>query len=298
VNRWIRAARPLAHANIAPPLIFGQALAYSLEGDFDLGIALLVQLFGVFDHLYIVFANDAADWEADLRNDTFNRFSGGSRVVSDGLLTPRDLAFAAFYAILGMVAVSVYLVFVKWRMFMVLGCAAAVGLLWAYSFPPLRLSYRGRGEWLQGLGVGVVLPLIGYHAQAARLLGVPWPVLAGGMLLGWAGNLLTALPDAPSDARSGKRTFAVRHGERAARIAALAGVATAAVIVPMQADAPTWMRAVAMGVPLLPLAAALPLVGSAGATSPERCERFVFLGGGSIGAGWLGWSALWIAAAR
>jgi hypothetical protein len=42
--------------------------------------------------------------------------------------------------------------------------AAALIVLWTYRFPPLSLDYRG-GEFLQALGLGLLLPLIGYYAQ-------------------------------------------------------------------------------------------------------------------------------------
>jgi 1,4-dihydroxy-2-naphthoate octaprenyltransferase len=295
MSPWIRAARPLAHANIAPPLIFGQALAHTLAGQFDPVIAFFVLLFGIFDHLYIVFANDVADWKADMENATYNRFSGGSRVVPDGLLTPNQLAIAALCAVGGMVAVCMYLVFVERRMFMVVACSAAVGLLWAYSFPPLRLSYRGGGEWLQGIGVGIVLPMIGYHAQSGALLGVPWLVLASGFLLGWAGNVLTSLPDTPSDRAASKRSFPVRRGEASARLHVLASIALAAVLGPLEAPSSVVARCIAVAAPISVLCRAVPLLRSAKSTNRPACERFVFFCGAAIVTAWLAWTILWVA---
>jgi 1,4-dihydroxy-2-naphthoate polyprenyltransferase len=293
MNAWLKAARPLAHANIAPPLWFGQALAFAIHGTFDLGIFVWVAIFGVFDHLFIVFANDAADWRADLQNTTYNRFSGGSRVVPDGKLTPRDLAFAALVCVVGMAMVSVALVFRERRALMMVATSFAVGIFWAYSFAPLRLSYRGFGEWLQGLGVGVLLPLIGYYAQSGEFLSIPGTLVVAGFLLGWAGNLVTALPDTPSDRISEKRSFPVRRGQTVAARAAVIAIATASVLMAFEVGArgPSLMIAVALP-PLLALLVAIRLLPHARAENHVACEHFVAASGGAIVLAWLSATAV------
>ena len=93
----------------------------------------------------------------------------------------------------------------------------ALGLLWAYSYPPLRLSYRGGGELLQMLGVAGVLPLYGYLAQGGALEAFPWALTAMLLPTHLACAISTALPDEPSDRLGDKRTWAVHvGGERAA----------------------------------------------------------------------------------
>jgi 1,4-dihydroxy-2-naphthoate polyprenyltransferase len=93
----------------------------------------------------------------------------------------------------------------------------AVALLGAYSYPPLKLSYRGGGELLQMLGVAGVLPLYGYLAQGGALADFPWALTAMLLPTHLACSIATALPDEPSDRDSGKHTLPVRiGGERAA----------------------------------------------------------------------------------
>src|SRR5690606_30972610 len=112
---------------------------------------------------------------------------------------------------------------------------AAVMLLWAYSFPPLRLSYRGYGELAQGLGVGVVLPLLGFYLQAGTIGGVPWVALVPSFMLAFASNIATAVPDREADEAVDKQTWPVRYGDARARkhalqIAALGALATPFVV--------------------------------------------------------------------
>ena len=74
ISAWLQAARPLAHANIAPPILLGQALAFAAGSPFDPAMAAIAHSFGVLDHLYIVFANDYADREGDaLQGARFRR---------------------------------------------------------------------------------------------------------------------------------------------------------------------------------------------------------------------------------
>lgn len=181
----------------------------------------LVQLFGVFDQLYIVYANDVADAETDRDNATPTIFSGGSRVLVEGAISASALTQAAGICAALALVVSAVLCFTRDTLTLVPLALVGLGLLWAYSFPPLRLSYRGGGELLQAAGVGLVLPLYGFVAQSGSLAQMPWSVVLALLPAQLACSVATALPDEPSDRRSAKRTLAVRiGGRRAADVAA------------------------------------------------------------------------------
>lgn len=77
---------------------------------------------------------------------------------------------------------------------------------------PLRLSYQGGGEFLQTLGVGVILPCLGYSAQAGSLAAFSWPLLAIILPTQLACAISTAIPDHPSDGQDNKRTTPVLLG--------------------------------------------------------------------------------------
>lgn len=291
LRAWLQAARPLAQANIAPPLLVGQGLAFAAFGEFSWSRAALAFSFGVLDQLFIVFANDAADVEADRLNKTYNRFSGGSRVVPEGKLSPRSLAHAAFLMVGLMALFSAYLTLQLRLMWMLILCTLAVGLLWAYSFPPLRLSYRGGGELLQGLGVGVVLPVIGYYLQCGSLTGFPLPALLPLFLLGYAGNIVTSLPDVPGDRAAGKRSLPVRRGQMAARVQCVVVIAVAigaSRLVAPHTTLPT--LAALLALPALCLLWGLRYIKSADATEHAACLRFVLACGAAISLTQLAWA--------
>jgi 1,4-dihydroxy-2-naphthoate octaprenyltransferase len=193
-------------------LILGQVLAWQATGMWSWPVFVIVLLFGVFDQLYIVFANDYADRETDALNETSTIFSGGSRVLVEGSIAPQALLRAA--VLMAVLAMGTgFALLIGWGRALVLPLMViGLALLWAYSFEPLRLSYRGGGEFLQMLGVGLILPLIGYAAQAGDLTQFPPEVLAFLLPLNLATGLCTALPDEPSDRLSRKRTLPVLLG--------------------------------------------------------------------------------------
>lgn len=207
---WVRAARLPSQMYIFWPLLLGQALA--MGHGFSWEIVLACHVYGLASQLYIVFANDLADMDTDRRNFTFTLFSGGSRVLVEGLLSRRQLArAAALCAILSALA-GVWLGLRHHNWLPLPLILFGLALLWAYSYPPLRLSYRGGGEYLQMIGVGLVLPMIGFSAHSGTLAGMPWTLMPLMLALSLSCALTTALPDEPSDRADDKRTHAVRFG--------------------------------------------------------------------------------------
>ncbi|ATB27780.1 prenyltransferase [Melittangium boletus] len=215
---WLQASRLPSQSYIALPLLLGQFVAARERGGaLELGTLVAVQLFGLFDQLFIVYANDWADQETDRRNRTATLFSGGSRVLVEGRLSSRALGGAAIVCAVGLMGVSLGLAVLRDEPLLMALAGAALALLWAYSYPPLKLSYRGGGELLQMVGVAGVLPLYGYLAQGGELSGFPWALTLMLLPTHLACSIATALPDEPSDRDSDKRTLPVRvGGERAA----------------------------------------------------------------------------------
>ena len=222
IAAWTKASRLPSQSYIFLPLLLGQALSSCAGGTLDWGIFVLVQLFGLFDQLYIVYANDFADVQTDRLNRTYTPFSGGSRVLVDGDLTRRQLGVAAWAMALLSIACGVALGLVWGRWLVLPLILVGLALLWAYSYPPLRLSYRGGGEVLQMLGVGIVLPLIGFAAQSGQVATFPWFLLIAILPTQLACAMGTALPDESSDRHSEKRTAPVLLGPTPARLMVVA----------------------------------------------------------------------------
>lgn len=158
-------------------------------------------------------------------------FSGGKRVLVDGLLTRRQTAgaAAAFYA--GGVAVGLAVAVLREPRVLWLGLAG-VALAFFYHAPPLRLSYRGLGELAVAVAYGPLICCGTYLVQRGQL--PPWVVLLSlplGLLVA-AFLWVNEFPDFRADAAGGKRTLVVRLGRRRASrvfgamvVAAYAGMA-------------------------------------------------------------------------
>jgi len=218
LKAWLLASRPASQAYIFFPLLLGQAVHYSRTGRCDWAVFALLHLYGLFIQLFIVYANDRADIESDSLNTTYTIFSGGSRTLVEGLVSLRE-NYAAVMSTVGLnLLVGVFLTTVYGRELALPFIALSLALLWMYSFSPVRLSYRGGGELLQMLGVGVVLPVFGCYTQAGDAGRFAWELLAFILPGQLACAMATALPDEPSDRASGKRTSVVLLGPEAAKL--------------------------------------------------------------------------------
>lgn len=218
LSAWIKASRLASQSYIFFPILLGQACCYYQWRQIDWTLFVCLHLFGLFDQLYIVYANDYADQDADRCNTTFNLFSGGSRVLVDGDLTPGQLKNGAIVMAGLCIAIGVGLTLFYQRWWAVPVVIFALSLVWAYSYPPIKLSYRGGGETLQMIGVGLVLPLFSYYVQAGSLVQFPWLLIAALLPSQLACAMSTSLPDEPSDRSAAKRTSTVVLGAKVVKV--------------------------------------------------------------------------------
>ncbi len=137
-------------------------------------------------------------------------FTGGSRVIQQGTAQPEHARQLALGLTALVVLGGLWLALQTGTALLAAGLAGLV-LGWAYSAPPLRLMARGLGEvavaaawWLIVQGAQVAQR--GQWSLIAAVSALPFALLVANILL------INALPDAPWDARVGKRTLAVRLG--------------------------------------------------------------------------------------
>jgi 1,4-dihydroxy-2-naphthoate octaprenyltransferase len=197
-------------------------------------------------------------------------FSGGKRVLVDGLLTVRETWAIAIAGYILCIAVGLAIVIGREPLVLWLGLAG-VALAFFYHAPPLKLSYRGWGEAAVFVAYG---PLIcaGTYLVMTRALPawVVWLGLPLGMLIA-AFLWINEFPDYSADASAGKRTLVVRLGRaKAARV--FVGLIVAAFVL--------LLVSLAVGVPpgaLGGLIAAVPASAAASAllASPEDTQRIV-----------------------
>lgn len=216
VKAWIKASRLPAQTFIFPSLLLGQMLHRNLSGSFSWFIFSLLFFLGLTMHFYIVYANDYADYETDRFNQTFTPFTGGSRVLVEGDLGRSSLLQGSVFMAFSTLLLAIFLSIIAGSIWPAILAIVGIILLHAYSFYPVKLSYRGFGETLQMVGVGLVLPLIAFTAQGGVIADVPWLIILSLLPSQLAMAIGTALPDAPSDILSKKRTSAVLFGNQVA----------------------------------------------------------------------------------
>jgi len=152
-------------------------------------------------------------------------FTGGSRFIQNGVLTPRETGLYGA-ALLG-ITVAGGLGLVLWRGPGLLAVGAAGILIgWAYSAPPLKLNSRGWGEAC--VAAGFALIAIGADFVQRRafspdtvLIVAPYALLVMNILY------INQFPDCRADREAGKHHWVVRLGPQRARWGYLAAAAVA-----------------------------------------------------------------------
>jgi len=221
---FVKLGRPIFLIGGVVMNVLGAAMALYSHIPFDARRFILAQIAITATQLMTHYLNDVCDIEFDRANQSPTNWSGGSRVLVDGTVP----ATSAWIIVILLAAVAlgagIYLSLMD-RLLALPIILLAMILAAAYSAPPARLHTRGVGELTSAIIVALLTPLVGFIAQtgtisSAPLLGImPLIFFQFGMLYG------VALPDVAGDLQSGKRTLAVRAGNRAGTIyiAALIG---------------------------------------------------------------------------
>jgi len=221
LKKWFVAARvPFLSASVLPALA-ATAAAWRLESVLRGGLAALALAGVALIHLGVNLANDYFDHlsGADAANKVPTPFSGGSRVIQEGVLPAWQILLAAGLLLVAGCGVGVYLWLATPGHAVLLIGLAGVALGWFYSCPPVHLAHRGLGEVAVGLGFGV-LPAMGVEwvQRGAISPQVSWVGVPAGLLVA-AILVINEFPDAGADASAGKRTLVVRLGAaRAVRL--------------------------------------------------------------------------------
>jgi 1,4-dihydroxy-2-naphthoate polyprenyltransferase len=157
------------------------------------------------------YGNDYFDLSADRLNQTPTNWSGGSRVLLNGVVPPRAaLVGALLFAAIALAAAFVLATSVSTGVAVLPLILLTLFLAWSYSAPPLRLHSRGIGELTTALIVPGLTPLTGYVLQVGRLDALPFLAIIPLCCLQFCMLLAIEFPDAESDRAAHKRTLIVR----------------------------------------------------------------------------------------
>ena len=200
----------------AGAVFIGTSFAWWQKGQFNLLLFILTLLGACFLHIACNVANDYFDFKSG--NDALNKnalipFSGGSRMVLDGFVKPKEaLAVSMFFAFLGAV-IGLYLNAVSEGNVILFIGLAAFFFVFSYNGVPLQLVNLGGGEVAIFLAWGPLMVLGAYYVQAesvssiwALVIALPSGILTTLVLL------INEFADKEADVLTGRKTWVILFG--------------------------------------------------------------------------------------
>lgn len=213
MSPWIIAARPKTLTAAVIPVVCASALCVSEGKPWNFWITFFAICSASCIQIATNFINDLLDYKKG--SDTSERV-GPIRVTQAGLISPYRLVLGIWTVLFLAVAFGAPLVWVGGLPILIIGL---VSLLFAYAYTggPLPLAYLGLGEIFVVVFFGII-SVCGVYYLHTREMAASSAVL--GLQLGSLATVLLAinnLRDMKGDAKAGKKTLAVRFGERFAK---------------------------------------------------------------------------------
>ena len=212
LNEWIAGARPRTLPAAFAPITVGSAAAYA-SGELVWGYALLSLAVAILLQIGVNYANDYSD---GIRGTDEVRV-GPVRLVGQRLATPANVKLAAMVCFFFAALLGLALVALSGLWIMIPVGAAAILAAWFYTGGSRPYGYAGFGE----LFVFVFFGLVATLGTMATMTPITRAGLMGAIGVGViASAILVAnnLRDIPTDREHGKRTLAVRLGDRGTRL--------------------------------------------------------------------------------
>ncbi|MFH0751921.1 MAG: 1,4-dihydroxy-2-naphthoate polyprenyltransferase [Chloroflexota bacterium] len=260
LRTWLLAIRPATLPAAASGVVVGVGAGLAVGAPFRPDTALACLAVALLLQVLANLANDLSDFRRGA--DTPDR-AGPTRVAAAGLVTERQLE-AAIAVVIGLAGVvGLWLAFVGGPVLLVLGGLAIVAAL-AYTGGPFPYGYRALGEVFVFTFFGFVAVVGTAYLQTLRLeplffaASIPVGALTAAILV------VNNLRDIPTDAVAGKRTLAVILGRKATgteyELLLAVAYAVPALLVLQVPSGGTDPRALAVGLPLVTVPLAVPLL--------------------------------------
>jgi 1,4-dihydroxy-2-naphthoate polyprenyltransferase len=211
---WLQALRLQFYPMAWLAYLVGASAAMQLQGAFHAASFWWGLLCLFFIEVAAVLTNERFDVETDRDNRNFGPFTGGSRVLIEGKLSPGEVNHGIVVA-LGLAAASgaALMLAAAPGGAVVLMLAVLAVLALGYTAPPLKLSYRGLGELDVAITHSLCAVLCGFLFQGgAWSAPEPWLLSLPLFFAVLPGITLSGVPDHDADRLAGKRTLAVRTG--------------------------------------------------------------------------------------
>ena len=209
MNKWIVGARVKTLPAAVAPVLIGTSYAEKINWS-NAFLALVVSL---FLQIAVNFANDYSD---GVRGTDTHRI-GPVRLVASGLASASSVKVAALISFL-IAAIAGFVLALNISPWLFLVGAASIWAAWGYTGGKKPYGYFGFGELSVFIFFGLVATVGSYYIQTEQfnwqifLLALPVGTLSCAILA------INNLRDLPQDKLVGKRTMAVRIGEKNTRV--------------------------------------------------------------------------------
>ena len=209
MNKWIVGARVKTLPAAVAPVLIGTSYAEKINWS-NAFLALVVSL---FLQIAVNFANDYSD---GVRGTDTHRI-GPVRLVASGLASASSVKVAALISFL-IAAIAGFVLALNISPWLFLVGAASIWAAWGYTGGKKPYGYFGFGELSVFIFFGLVATVGSYYIQTEQfnwqifLLSIPVGTLSCAILA------VNNLRDLPQDNLVGKRTMAVRIGEKNTRV--------------------------------------------------------------------------------
>jgi len=245
LSQWIEGARPRTLPAAVSPILVGTGAAYQ-TGHIVWAYAVLGLVVALALQVGVNYANDYSD---GIRGTDEVRV-GPVRLVGQRLAQPSSVKFAAFASFGFAAVVGLALVGLSGLWVMIPIGAAAVLAAWYYTGGSRPYGYLGLGEVFVFVFFGLVATVGTMATMTPPTAACWWGAVGVGAL---ASAILVAnnLRDIPTDREHGKRTLAVRMGERGTRAFYVALVAVAFVVAGIVSFTAPWALLALLAAPLV-----------------------------------------------
>ena len=229
MNKWILGARPRTLPAAIAPVVVASALAGT---DFNWFRAALALKVGVWLQIGVNYANDYSD---GVKGTDENRV-GPTRLVASGLASAKAVKNAGFISFAIASVAGLWLSLLTSPLLILIGILA-IAAAWGYTGGKNPYGYSGLGEVSVFTFFGLVATMGTYYVQTESVTALSFIVAIPMGALSCAILAVNNIRDRAQDELVGKRTLAVRLGDRRARhlyvsLLVLAHVAALATLIP------------------------------------------------------------------
>lgn len=209
MDKWILGARPRTLPAAVAPVVVASAL---VGPDFKWFRALLALMVGAWLQIGVNFANDYSDGVKGTDDDRV----GPIRLVASGLASAKSVKAAAFLSFALASVAGAWLAYLTTPWLILVG-VISIAAAWGYTGGKNPYGYKGLGDISVFLFFGVVATVGTYYVQTEQITLLSFIVSIPMGALSCAILSINNIRDRPKDAEAGKRTVAVRIGDRNAR---------------------------------------------------------------------------------